>query len=196
MTCNDFFQILSNWQETRSEPNLDHWFQIHSVPLTPLPLSHTGNATSYVAVLPESKSILFTVCVLSLLILQFYLFLFCAYVRLYVCLCAMCMRYPDSRKMALNPLELESQLVLSHHEGTGNGSWVLWKSSNRSSSNSLFWSSFEFLEKFQRTLVYLSFSFLSFILHLKLATLPALLPLSLVPTYTCISDTLDSKLQA
>ena len=37
--------------------------------------------------------------------------------------------YRGQKKVLLYPLELELQAVVSHHVCTGNGAWVLWKSS-------------------------------------------------------------------
>ena len=49
------------------------------------------------------------------------------------CMYSYVSRVPDTlrgQKRELDPLELELNMILSHHVGAGNGTQVLWKSSS------------------------------------------------------------------
>ena len=50
----------------------------------------------------------------------------CMHVYMYVCMCTICRRgYHGGLKRVSSPLELELAMIVSHHEGVGNQTWIL-----------------------------------------------------------------------
>ena len=52
------------------------------------------------------------------------------YFYLYIYMCVYLPVAHGVQKRALDPLELELQMVVSHHVGAENQTWVPWKSNN------------------------------------------------------------------